>query len=368
MNLTMNLTQHINITFTFRTQVPQGKLIQLISFDENNRQDLFLIQIYNGYINFEFNKKILFEINDIFVNDSLWHEIYFSIDYTLNNQNYYYSYYLIRLNNVFSRKIHISQSILFNQFKEFLIGMNFHGCLANLTLNNQMIFLRKQYNNQNQYVLQHIGTTNDCQLAEIETRTLRQYIVKDDLCSMYHPCYYGGLCSNHNTKHGLSFTCNCLKPRFSGRQCQYDLQPCKSHPCLFNQQCIRTSSYIDNRSYSCVLSSIDLPLSTKHTLYIGLIVIFSTLILSILLLFALILYCQRKRKQKQKRKNYNHDKSLVSAPLLIQKSSPPTTNTIESPMQTLLKLNHNGKQTVEAVPLVDNNHQQLTRNNSDDKV
>ncbi|CAF4697912.1 unnamed protein product, partial [Rotaria magnacalcarata] len=52
---------------------------------------------------------------------------------------------------------------------------------------------------------------------------------------------------------------------------------------------------------------------------------------------------------------------------LIQKSSP-TANTIESPMQTLLKLNHNGKQTVEAMPLVDQNHLQSTLNNFNDKV
>ncbi|CAF4952534.1 unnamed protein product, partial [Rotaria magnacalcarata] len=56
-----------------------------------------------------------------------------------------------------------------------------------------------------------------------------------------------------------------------------------------------------------------------------------------------------------RRDTLNADKPLVSAPLLIQKSSP-TANTIESPMQTLLKLNHNGKQTVEAMPLVDQNH------------
>ena len=29
-----------------------------------------------------------------------------------------------------------------------------------------------------------MGTNDGCQLAEIETRTLRQYTAKDDLCSL----------------------------------------------------------------------------------------------------------------------------------------------------------------------------------------
>ena len=210
MNQTMNLTQHLNLTFTFRTQVPQGKLIKLTSYDEKSKQCSLIIQITDGYINLELNKKILFRINDITINDGLWHTIYFSIDYTPNN-NYYY--YLVRLDNVFSNKIHLSQQMLTNQLKEFLIGNDFHGCLGNLTINNQTIYLQKQKNS----LLEYIGTNDGCQLAEIETRTLRQYTSKDDICSFYHPCYNGGKCISQTNKHGLSFQCNCLKSRFTGR-------------------------------------------------------------------------------------------------------------------------------------------------------
>ncbi|CAF4624540.1 unnamed protein product, partial [Rotaria magnacalcarata] len=73
---------------------------------------------------------------------------------------------------------------------------------GNLTINNQTIHLQKQENNN---FIEHIGTNNGCQLAEMETRTLRHYNMKDDLCSVHHPCYHGGICSSHNTKHGLSF-------------------------------------------------------------------------------------------------------------------------------------------------------------------
>ncbi|CAF4290625.1 unnamed protein product [Rotaria sp. Silwood2] len=367
----MNLTQHINITFTFRTQVSQGKLLKLLAYDENNQQQqhIFIIEIKDGYINFQLNKKILFQLNEILINDSLWHHIYFSIDYSLNNNNNYYYYYHIRLDHVFSNKIHRSQKILLNQINELFIGNDFHGCLGNLTINNQIIYLQKQNNNNNS--IEHIGTNNGCQLAEIETRTLRHYTIKDDLCSLYHPCYHGGLCTSLNSKHGLSFTCNCLKSRFSGRQCQYDLQPCLSHPCLFNEQCISSSTTTNhlNQSYTCISSFFNLPISTKNSLYIGLALICCTFILFFLLCLSLIIYCQQQRKDKKRNDNLNNDKPLVSAPLLIQKSSPKTTKKIESPMQTLLKLNHNGKQTIETMALVDQtNHQQTTMNNFNDKT
>jgi hypothetical protein len=352
----MNLTEHMNLTFTFRTQVPQGKLIKLISYDERTKQHSLTIQIIDGHINLELDKKILFHINDIPINDGLWHNIYFSIDYTRNNNNYYY---LLRLDNVFSNKIHLYQQILSNQLKEVLIGTDFHGCLGNLTLNNHTIYLQKQNNS----LLEHIGTNDGCQLAEIETRTLRQDTNKDDICSLYHPCYNGGLCTGQTNKNSFSFQCNCLKPRFSGRQCQRDLQPCESQPCLFDEQCISTSNNM-NISYSCISSLISLPMSTKNPIYIGLAVTFCTLILFVLLFLSLIIYCQQKRKEKKRKIHINHDKPLVSAPLLIQKSSP-TTNTIESPMQTLLKLSPNGKQTVETLALVDKNS---TINNFNYKV
>jgi len=105
-------------------------------------------------------------------------------------------------------------------------------------------------------------------------------------------------------------------------------------------------------------------MSTKNPLYIGLAVTICTLILFVLLFLSLIIYCQQKYKEKKRQIHLNHDKPLVSAPLLIQKSSPNNHNntTIESPMQTLLKLNQNGKQTIETMALVD------TMNNFNDKV
>jgi hypothetical protein len=108
-------------------------------------------------------------------------------------------------------------------------------------------------------------------------------------------------------------------------------------------------------------------MSTKNPLYIGLAVTICTLILFVLLILSLIIYCQQKHKEKKRKIHLNHDKPLVSAPLLIQKSSP-TNNQIESPMQTLLKLNPNGKQTVETMALVDSNQQSTLMNNFNDKV
>jgi len=110
-------------------------------------------------------------------------------------------------------------------------------------------------------------------------------------------------------------------------------------------------------------------MSTKNPLYVGIAVIICIVILTVLLFLSLIIYCQQKRKEKKRKIHLNHDKPLVSAPLLTQKSSPNNNNTtIESPMQTLLKLNQNGKQTIETTALVDNNHASSTMNNFNDKV
>ena len=368
MNLTMNLTQHTNLSFTFRSQVIQGKLVSLVSVDERKRQHRLAIQVVDGHVNLELNEKILFQINEISIHDGLWHTIYFSIDYSSNNQYYYY---LMRLDQVFSNRVQFYQSAVSNRLEEFVIGNDFHGCLGNITLNNQTIYLQKQRASSQKNTLiqsmEHIGTNDGCQLAEMETRTLRQYSTKEDLCASYHPCYHGGVCASHTRKNGLSFTCNCLKPRFAGRQCQLDLQPCQQNPCLFDEQCIPVSSQNENISYSCISSLLTLPISTRNPLYIGLAVTLATLILFVLLFLSLILYCQQERKEKKRKDHFQSDKPLVSAPLLIQKSSP-TVNTIESPMQTLLKLNQHGKHTVETMALIDTNSLQSTMNNFNEKV
>ena len=118
-------------------------------------------------------------------------------------------------------------------------------------------------------------------------------------------------------------------------------------------------------------------MSTKNPLYIGLAVTICTFILFVLLILSLIIYCQQQRKERKRKIHLKHEKPSVSAPLLLQKSPPLSgtnnhnhnnnNNTIESPIQTLLKVNSNGKPTVETMALVDNTPI-TTMNNFNDKV
>ena len=85
-------------------------------------------------------------------------------------------------------------------------------------------------------------------------------------------------------------------------------------------------------------------------------------------MLSLIVYCQQQKKDKQQTLHISHEKPHVSAPLLMQKSPPNHANTIESPMQTLLKLSSNGKQTVETLALVDNNTNLMLTNNFNEIV
>ncbi|CAF3291174.1 unnamed protein product [Rotaria sp. Silwood2] len=333
MNITMNMTEQIKITLSFRTQSTQGKLFSLIYFKEKIIiSHSIILQIIDGYINMKFNEKILLQLNQTLINDGLWHDIYFSIDYIHN-------YYLLRLDHIFSDKIIFLQQNYLNNRKQLIIGTDYKGCLSNLTLNNQMIFLQQQKHNN---LIEFIGTNNGCLLSEI----IQEYSNTNDFCSLYHPCYHGGICINH----GLSFICNCLKPRFTGRQCQLDLYPCESYPCQYHEKCIPLLSN-SNKSFTCVASHFSLPILIKRYLYIGLIVILFICILLILIIY----YCKKPKE------NFIKNKPLVSAPLLIHKRSS-ITDHIESPRQTLLKLNYNGKQTIETMTFADNNHRNLIMN------
>jgi len=308
MNLTINSTQSITIRLSFRTHLTEGKLLKLIYFNE--KIHLIILEIIDGYIKIEFNKKILLQLNDILINDNLWHDIYFLIDYS-------HFYYHLRLDNVFSDKIILSKQIHLNNHIQLIIGTDFHGCLGNLSLNNQLIYFQKQNNNNNS--IEFIGTNNGCQLLEI---------INDDLCSLYNPCYHGGICINHEE---FNFSCNCSSSRFTGHQCQLDLYPCESHPCQLNEQCI-PSSFNSNKSFICIPLSI----STNKFLYIGLILIFSLCCLIIFFIYY----------HKTKKENFHQNKPFVSSPLLIHKSSTTTTNQVDSTMETLLKSDYNKKQTI----------------------
>ena len=335
MNLTMNTTQHINITLSLRTESTQGKLLRIIY--SNDKIHPITIQIIDGYINIELNERTRLQLTQILINDGQWHDIYFSIDYS--------SYYLLRLDHVFSDKISLSQKIYSNNLTQLIIGSDFDGCLGNFTLNNQMIHFQQEKQNES---IEFTGTNNGCQSAEI----IREYSDNDDLCSLYHPCYHGGICINYAS----TFICNCSTARFTGRQCQLDTRPCESYPCLFDEQCIPFSSDF-NKSYTCIPSFVSLSISIKRFIYIGLIILF---IICILLL--LVIYCRKKRKE-----NFDQNKSLISSPLLVRKSSL-TLNHTESPIPTLVKLNCNRKQTTKTMTLVDNNHSISVMTNFNDKV
>ncbi|CAF5055157.1 unnamed protein product, partial [Rotaria sp. Silwood1] len=297
MNLTMNITQQMKITLSFRTYSNKSQLFKLIYLNEKTKI---------------FHSIILKIIND-----------------------YIHKYYLIRLDHIFSTKIILLQQIYSNNLKQLIIGIDFKGCLGNLTLNNQIIFYQQQKNNNN--LIEFININNNCLSFEI----IQENFHTNDFCSLYHPCYHGGICINY----GLNFKCNCSKPRFTGRQCQLDLYPCESYPCQYDEKCIPLLSN-SNKSFKCVaISVISLSISIKRYVLIGLII---TLIICILLI--LIIYYYKKQKE-----NFINDKPLVSAPLLIHKQSS-ITNHIESSRQRLLKLNYNETQTNETITFGENNH------------
>lgn len=341
MNLTRNRSRHVEIAFSFRTQSIDGELVKFLYFNETtNVTESIILRIINGYINVECNKTNLLQLNQLLINDGLWHDVYFSIDYV-----YYSSYYLIRLDHVFSDKIQLSEPIHLKNLHQLLIGSNFEGCLGNLTLNNQQIFFQ-----QENHSIELLGTKIGCTLTYI----VPKYETSDDFCSLYHPCYHGGICINRE----LSFTCNCSKPRFTGDQCQYDLYPCETNPCQHHEQCIPLLSSNSNQLFTCVISIVPLSITIKRYLFIGIITPF---VICILLVFIVCCCCKKRKGYLMKKK------PSVSAPLLVHKRLS-LKDQVNSPMQTLLRVNYNGTQTLETMKYADEKNKNLIMNYLNNRV
>ena len=256
MNVTSN-SMMMMIRFSFRTYSFDGKLMKLVH--SNKQNEIFAIRIHHGFIQILFNENLLLQLNDIMINDGLWHDLEFSID-TIH------SYYLLRLDRVFSDRMILSEKIHTNTSKDIIFGTDFHGCLGNLSINNQLISFQQDTS------IELIGTTYGCELSEI---------IQDDLCSVYKPCYYGGECLNTDS---FNFTCNCSKTRFTDRQCQTDLYPCASHPCSFDEQCISLNF---NQSFTCI----SLMKQSKKSFYVGICFLIVFCLISILI----VCYCKIER-------------------------------------------------------------------------
>ena len=321
MNSSSNLTHHLNLTFSFRTSFSHGTLIQAIYFDAaTDVQPVFSVEITDGYLSVQLDGTILHQFYQMRINDTLWHDISISIDYT-------HHYLLLRLDDVFSHILYLASRITAEKLLGVVSGDEFRGCIGNLTFNHQDAFVQEddeQQKNDHLFV-EEVRTTVGCSATD----TSEVAMGNDDFCSRYRPCYNGGSCINL----GSSFICHCFQSRFTGQQCQYDLQPCESYPCSIHERC-RTLSADENRTFVCLRSSVESEsVSLRNPLYLGLLVTLVTCVLSIL-----IAYCHTKRK----------DQSSYNSPSLTQKSSS-SSSTTSHPVQILLKLNYNGQPTIKTM-------------------
>ena len=308
-------TTDIKLTFSFRTHSKADQLLQVIYFDEKTVTYYSLsVQLTVGRVHVDLNdERILLPFDQVPVDDGLWHELFLTISYAHRSL-------LVRLDHVFSRSVRVQADIASENLVELIIGHEFHGCLDNLRLNNIAVI-----DNHRSESIEFVGTARGCSLEEA---------LHDDVCSLHRPCYHGGTCTNQES----SYACQCLKPRFVGHQCQIDLQPCDSHPCAFDEQCLAFASG-ENRTFSCISSAIRVFRLSKTPFYLGFAVIVGPC-----LLILVVLYCRRKQRACNERKTL-----VIASPSLTQKPSPMLNS---NPVQTLLKLNYTGKQTIETLTVI----------------
>ena len=290
---------------------------------ETDVHSLFSIQLTDGYVGIQLDGIVLYQFYYILTNDSLWHDISMSMDYT-------HHYLLLRLDHVFSHILYLSARIAAEKLLGIISGDDFRGCIGNLTFNHQEVFAADgEQRFTPHFSVEDVGTVSGCSSAEMVAAAAKE---KDDFCSLYRPCYHGGSCINL----GSSFICHCFQSRFTGNQCQYDLQPCDSYPCSINEQCL-TLSAEGNRTFLCLSSSAESGSALiRKPLYLGLLMILLTCALSVL-----VAYCHTKRREQ----------TSLNSPALIEKDLPSSPSSSSSatnsqPVQLLLKLNYNGQPSI----------------------
>ncbi|CAF1293939.1 unnamed protein product, partial [Didymodactylos carnosus] len=389
----------INATFTFRTQIPQAILMKITT-----NSFTLGVNIIDGHISINYNSKQIMKLSSIQCNDGLWHDIQLFIDFKL---------ILIRLDHVFNDLYKIPSSLLFTFYavNELTIGSDlgdgFHGCLGNFTFNSQLIQLK------NDKELIHIGTHDGCQLSlELEPRSKLDH----SICSL-NPCYYGGKCSPtfnsyrctclkrfigkqcqldtlpcesrpcqdgerricrqqqnktarmFDESYGRSVAYTCVSSHELSNQLGLeDVNECLEYEnlCPSNTICINTiGSYLCSEtnctSQSCLNHSTALLSTSYFTPQYILITVSTGVVLFLFTLSIIVLFhCRKsdrynKQKQKPSRKAAQKQKLIVSSPLLLNNTTTTSSDrcTIESPVQTMLKLNNGhigvGKQQVETV-------------------
>ncbi|XP_037930417.1 fat-like cadherin-related tumor suppressor homolog, partial [Teleopsis dalmanni] len=127
------------------------------------------------------------------------------------------------------------------------IRRGFWGCLADLKFSFILLPLHRYESNSIVSLKRFNNIDFTCNITNILTR--------HEKCGA-QPCQNGGQCLKLKK---TNFQCKC-PPRYSGRACEFDLNPCISMPCLNGGLC----QYVHLGNYSCICPS---KLSGRHCEY-----------------------------------------------------------------------------------------------------
>ena len=217
--LQRSIERHLSLSFNMRTVWSSGVILE-----SKGQVDYILLEVDEGKIQFKFNfgtGEGLVMINSIPINDGHWHHI--NIERHGNSAK-------LLVDNKYEAQgsapgindaLNNDEYLYFGNSKKKTRGFN--GCLDNLKIDDIPLPITINSQTTIAELIEFYNIEFKCQ-ARLEN---------PGVCSS-QPCQNGGMCSVQNDG---SFKCECPK-NFKGPQCEVNLDPCASNPCLHEAKCV----------------------------------------------------------------------------------------------------------------------------------
>ncbi|XP_022242412.1 fat-like cadherin-related tumor suppressor homolog [Limulus polyphemus] len=230
--LNIPLNRHLSVALRIRTKLATGNLMYAAGL-----RDYSILEVVNGFVQFRFDfgsGEGLIRIENIEVNDGLWHEI--KVD----------------------RRDNIAEIVVDRQYRITGKAPGVHE-LLNLEGNDVFFGAEVHRTALDDVRMGFIGCMDDIHVAGVllplhsavsnSIAILRRFVRVDFFCRALvdpgvcgsQPCLNGGTCKDL----GDIFSCHCPH-RFSGSHCEFDSNPCASNPCLYGGTC-----YNENNNFHC---------------------------------------------------------------------------------------------------------------------
>ncbi|KAH8379347.1 hypothetical protein KR009_004338 [Drosophila setifemur] len=241
MKARLALENEFSYSLQIRTVQQSGTLLYA-----SGKVDYNILEIINGAVQYRFDLgsgEGVISVSSVYISDGEWHVI--SLERSLNSaklmvDNKHVSHgsapgvngiLNIQANDIFvGAEVRPHPSII--GYEDIQRG--FIGCMANIKIAKESLPLYISGGSTIAALKRFTNVEFKCDPSNV--------LVVLGICGS-QPCANSGICKDLG---GSSFECSC-QPRFSGKQCETDMDPCSSGPCLFGGRC----DHLGPNNYTC---------------------------------------------------------------------------------------------------------------------